>query len=58
MGLKTHLFKPQYEKMVKARDESTITEVHNGRGSTMVEMALVACLFSACSELDKGWKES
>jgi hypothetical protein len=42
--LKTYLFKPQQPKMDKARDISTITKVHNGRGSIMEEMDLVVCM--------------
>jgi len=38
MGLTTYLFKPQYEKNIKVRDGSAITEVHNGRGLTMAEV--------------------
>jgi hypothetical protein len=36
------------KKSGKARGDSMIIEVHNGRGSTMEEMALAACMFSVC----------
>jgi hypothetical protein len=34
--------------MAMERDDLAITEVHNGRGSLIVKMALSTCFLSAC----------